>query len=290
MIMHWRRHRDQPHWRRSLVFNATGAVLSGIVFVIEGVTKFTAGAWVAIVLIAAITVTALRTRRYYLLTGRQLALRPEQAAAPAARPATFAPRPPSTRPARGPEGAATPGSQAESAEQPGQVNALTIVPVEVMDRAGLQALAYAAALGQPAFALHISPTAEEADRFLGYWRAWGDHLPLEVIVSPQRALVAPPGQLPVDPAPATAGPHFDRRRPGTLGLALVAPPLARARRRKAAAHPAVPAAGGRHQRALPPGGLTRPGAQAPPGIDVAGGFVAVGAGRRCRTPAERAFR
>jgi hypothetical protein len=60
-----------------------------------------------------------------------------------------------------------------------------------MDRAGLQALAYAAALGQPAFALHISPTAEEADRFLGYWRAWGDHLPLEVIVSPHRAVVAP---------------------------------------------------------------------------------------------------
>jgi amino acid transporter len=39
MIMHWRRHRDQPHWRRSLAFNATGAALSGIVFAIEGVTK-----------------------------------------------------------------------------------------------------------------------------------------------------------------------------------------------------------------------------------------------------------
>jgi amino acid transporter len=191
MIMHWRRHRDQPHWRRSLVFNATGAVLSGIVFVIEGVTKFTAGAWVAIVLIGAITVTALRTRRYYVLTGQQLALRAEEAATPAALPAKFAPRPPSSRPARGPEGAAAPGSEAEGAEQPGQINALTIVPVEVMDRAGLQALAYAAALGQPAFALHISPTAEEADRFLGYWRAWGDHLPLEVIVSPHRAVVAP---------------------------------------------------------------------------------------------------
>jgi amino acid transporter len=72
MIMHWRRHRDQPHWRRSLAFNATGAVLSGIVFVIEGITKFTAGAWVALVLIAAITVTALRTRRYYVRTGQQL--------------------------------------------------------------------------------------------------------------------------------------------------------------------------------------------------------------------------
>jgi amino acid transporter len=191
MIMHWRRHRDQPHWSRSLVFNATGAVLSGIVFVIEGVTKFTAGAWVAIVLIGATTVTALRIRRYYVLTGQQLALRAEEAATPAALPAKFAPRPPSSRPARGPEGAAAPGSEAEGAEQPGQINALTIVPVEVMDRAGLQALAYAAALGQPAFALHISPTAEEADRFLGSWRAWGDHLPLEVIVSPHRAVVAP---------------------------------------------------------------------------------------------------
>ena len=191
MIMHWRRHRDQPHWRRSLAFNATGAVLSGIVFVIEGVTKFTAGAWVAIVLIAAITVTALRTRRYYVRTGRQLALRAEDAAAPAQVPAKLAPRPPSSRPARGPDGGAAAGSGAEGAEQPGQINALTIVAVEVLDRAGLQALAYAAALGQPAFALHISPTAEEADRFLGYWQAWGDHLPLEVIVSPHRAVVAP---------------------------------------------------------------------------------------------------
>ena len=42
-------------------------------------------------------------------------------------------RPPSSRPARGPEGAAAPGSEAEGAEQPGQINALTIVPVEVMD-------------------------------------------------------------------------------------------------------------------------------------------------------------
>ena len=60
MIMHWRRHRDQPHWRRSMVYSATGAVLSGIVFVIEGVTKFTEGAWVAIFLIIGIMAIALR--------------------------------------------------------------------------------------------------------------------------------------------------------------------------------------------------------------------------------------
>jgi hypothetical protein len=60
-----------------------------------------------------------------------------------------------------------------------------------MDLAGMRALAYAGSLGQPVLAVHISPTQEEADRFVGYWRAWGDHLPLEVVVSPYRALVAP---------------------------------------------------------------------------------------------------
>ena len=55
----------------------------------------------------------------------------------------------------------------------------------------MRALAYAAALRQPALALHVSPTTEDADRFISYWQEWGDHLPLEVIVSPHRAIVAP---------------------------------------------------------------------------------------------------
>ena len=193
MILHWRRHRDQPHWRKSLVSNAIGAVLSGIVFVIEGVTKFTSGAWVALVLIGAIMVIALRIHRYYDLAGQQLALRPGEIAAVDSPSAQVAPRVPA---AGKPSSSATsvtgvPVPQAEIAEHPERIEALTIVPVAVMDRAAIQALAYAAALGQPAFALHISPTAEEADRFLGYWDAWGNHLPLEVIVSPHRAVVAP---------------------------------------------------------------------------------------------------
>src|SRR6202030_3988402 len=46
MVVHWWRLRD-PNWRRSLAFNATGGVLSAIVFVTAGVTNFTAGAWVS---------------------------------------------------------------------------------------------------------------------------------------------------------------------------------------------------------------------------------------------------
>lgn len=192
MIMHWRHHRDQPHWRRSLAFNATGALLSGIVFVVAGVTKFTSGAWVSIVLIGAIVIICLRIHRYYDMAGQQLALRPGDATTSAALSAPIAPRADAgTAATPGSEGGSALDPQAWAAETPAQIHALTIVPVMALDRPTIRALAYAAALGQPAFALHISPTSEEADRFLGYWQAWGDHLPLEVIVSAHRAVVAP---------------------------------------------------------------------------------------------------
>ena len=192
MIMHWRHHREQPRWRRSLAFNAIGAVMTGIVFVVAGVTKFTSGAWVSIVLIGAIVVICLRIHRYYDVAGRQLALRPGEATTSAALSARLAPRAHiGTAVTPGSEGGGALDSEAWAAETPAQIHALTVVPVMALDRASIRALAYAAALGQPAFALHISPTSEEADRFLGYWQAWGDHLPLEVIVSPHRAVVAP---------------------------------------------------------------------------------------------------
>ena len=65
------------------------------------------------------------------------------------------------------------------------------MPIAALDRAALQALTYAASMTVPVLALHVSPSAEEAERFHRYWRAWGDHLPLEVLVSPYRATLAP---------------------------------------------------------------------------------------------------
>jgi hypothetical protein len=192
MVVHWRRHRDDPHWRRSLAFNATGGALSGIVFVIAGVSKFFAGAWVAIALIAVIIVAALRIHRYYELAGQQLALRPEAPAAGTSPRGQARPVVPAARPGEGDGGQPrADGLGTEAAGDPGQITNLTIVPLTALDQPSMRALAYAAALGQPVFALHISPTTSEADRFSGYWQTWGDHLPLEVVVSPHRARVGP---------------------------------------------------------------------------------------------------
>ena len=81
--------------------------------------------------------------------------------------------------------------QAEEDESPDQLEHLAVVPIVRLDLSGLRALAYASSLGQPVLAVHISPGGDEAARFRSYWAAWGNHLPLEVVDSPYRALVAP---------------------------------------------------------------------------------------------------
>jgi hypothetical protein len=60
-----------------------------------------------------------------------------------------------------------------------------------IDRPSLRALSYAVSFGQPTLALHVSPEEIEAERFQEAWDRWGAHVPLEVVVSPYRAVVGP---------------------------------------------------------------------------------------------------
>ncbi|WP_229402753.1 APC family permease [Micromonospora okii] len=163
MVVHWRRERGR-RWRRRLAVNAFGATVSGLVLATAAVAKFTEGAWVVVVAVPLLVLVFQRVQRHYRTLHRALALRP----------------PP-------PAGAAPP----EGEELPQQVRNLVVVPVARLNRASLRALAYAASLGQPTLAVHIAPEEGEADRFREQWEAWGDHLRLETIVSPYRAVVGP---------------------------------------------------------------------------------------------------
>jgi amino acid transporter len=197
MVVHWLRRRDQAHWGKSLAFNAIGATLSAIVFLTAAITKFTQGAWVAMLAIASFILLALRIRRHYDLVADATALHPHSIELPGPPLSPILGNgsgPASVQPSD--RGAATRGDEpsvqdAENEEIPEEIHHLMIVPIAGLNLASMRALAYAASLRRPLLALHISPTEEEAGRFRQYWQTWGDHLPLAIVVSPHRAIVAP---------------------------------------------------------------------------------------------------
>jgi amino acid transporter len=179
MVAYWWRHRERG-WRAALATNLLGAALSGIVVVIAAVTKFTQGAWIVVLLVPLIVLAFRRVHAHYESARVALTPRPELAGA--------APRVRIAPPRLAPE---VSKRLAEAQDEPDEVHSFAVVPVAVLDLAALHALAYAVSLGQPVLAVHVSPTDEEAKRFRQAWKAWGDHLPLELVVSPYRATVAP---------------------------------------------------------------------------------------------------
>ena len=179
MVAHWWHHREHG-WQRALAINLVGAVLSGAVAIIAAVTKFVEGAWLVVVLIPLIVLACLQIHRHYQRARRQLVPRADETlVTPPARLSPPQPGGDGRRPA------------AEEQDAPSEIEHLVVVPVAVLDLAALRALAYAASLQVPVLAVHVSPSEEEGERFHRYWKVWGAYLPLEVVISPYRATVAP---------------------------------------------------------------------------------------------------
>jgi amino acid transporter len=184
MVAHWWSRREHG-WPRALATNLVGAVLSGGVVLIAAATKFAAGAWIVVVLIPVIVLCCRRIQRYYRDARQALAPQPDEGAAtPSDTDDKTAPEPAS-------EAVPAENAHLETEDCPAEVRHLAVVPVAVLDRAALRALAYAASMDIPTLALHVSPSKDEAKRFERYWRAWGNHLPLEVLVSPYRSTLPP---------------------------------------------------------------------------------------------------
>jgi len=184
MVAHWLRHRERG-WRSALVTNLLGAVLSGAVVVIAAITKFLQGAWLVVVLLPLIVIFCERIHGHYVRVREALTPKPDGDGR--GRPTDV------TAPDRrdGQRGQDSAHGAAEAADTPAEVQSFAVVPVAVLDLAALHALAYAVSLARPVLVVHVSPTEREAERFQRQWEAWGEHLPLELLVSPYRATVAP---------------------------------------------------------------------------------------------------
>ncbi|OGO51694.1 MAG: hypothetical protein A2148_09960 [Chloroflexi bacterium RBG_16_68_14] len=160
MVWHW--HRDpSPAARASLVVNAVGAVATGVVAVIIGVTKFVDGAWITVGAIAFLTFLFARIHHHYRRVKEQLELRPMAPAVPA---------PPRDDRDRG---------------RP------VVVPVDELNQAVLRTLEYARTISNNVTAVHVTDEIEEGEALRDRWEGTVADIPIVIIESPYRSLLAP---------------------------------------------------------------------------------------------------
>ena len=143
-----------------MAINGLGAVGTAIVVVIAGGTKFTHGAWIVLVTIPIIVVVCIQIFRHYQRVGSQLELHEGDLD----------------------ELAMTP---------PGGSSQTVIVPVEGLDRAVLRTIEYARSLSQNVTAVHITDDLQEAEAVREQWEQAIPDVPIVIVESPYRALVAP---------------------------------------------------------------------------------------------------
>jgi amino acid transporter len=154
LVRRWLRLRN-PGWRISVVINGFGTIVTGTVLVVVAVTKFTLGAWMVLVILPVLVALLYGINRHYTSVSDSLTLlRPDE------------PLPVMKPP-------------------------VVLVPVARLDRAALQALAFARSISPSVRAVHIATTAESAEQFRERWLRWTREIPLDVIESPYRSLLQP---------------------------------------------------------------------------------------------------
>ncbi|MHB9852760.1 amino acid permease [Streptomyces krungchingensis] len=163
MVRHWngelRSERDPATRRRhhtARVVNAVGAVVTGLVLVIVLATKFTEGAWLAVLAATVLWVMMRGIRRHYDAVGAELAV-------------------------DDPRSELVPPSRV-----------LGIVLVSRLHKPTLRALSYARAFRPDQLeALTVSVDREEATALRERWEEYGIDVPLKIIDSPYREVTRP---------------------------------------------------------------------------------------------------
>jgi amino acid transporter len=145
----------QPGWRKGLAINGFGATVTFVVLVVITITKFVEGAWMVVVAVPLLAWLLLRTQRTYRGELGELQVEVSHHLAP--------PKP----------------------------RHEVVVLVEALDRATIGALQYARQLNPLRLtALHIAVDPDRARELCKLWSKVDIPVPLEVVDSPDRNLLA----------------------------------------------------------------------------------------------------
>lgn len=152
VVHHWRLR--EPAWRRGLAINVVGAATTAMVLVVVIVSKFTAGAWIPVVVIPLIVATFVAIHRHYSQLERSIALPPGDGAV--------------------------------------ELRHTVVVLVGRLHRGVPVAVAYARSL-HPEHLVAVTVTTDDVDvdRLRADWASHRFDVPLEVIESPYRDLTQP---------------------------------------------------------------------------------------------------
>ncbi len=159
MVRHWLGARGRG-WRGSIMINGLGAVATAVVAVIVGSTKLVHGAWIVVVAIPILVLMFERIHHHYQRVSEQLAVR---------------------------EGDLQPALPRRGNHRVQNV----IVPVDELNRAVLRTVDYARSLSDDVTAIHITDDPAEAEALRAEWEERVPDIPIVILESPYRALVAP---------------------------------------------------------------------------------------------------
>ena len=157
MVVHWWRSREAG-WRRSLLINGLGGVVTAIVLAIILEAKFFEGAWIIVVLIPMLAVAMALVGLFYRTLKRNLHVAPE---------AVFDLQPRGASPVP------------------------VIVPVEDINLATVMALGAACERSSSVTAVHVTDDPDEPSTLERRWPAQFPGVPLVVIDSPYRTVADP---------------------------------------------------------------------------------------------------
>ncbi len=154
MVIHWRKERS-PGWAWRSIVNGFGAILTGVVFVVVAYEKFDAGAKLVLIFIPALIAMMMFVRHQYASSARALEMKP---------------------------GAAVP--------QPHRHNRV-VIPISGVNRAVVQALNVARSITTDIRAVYVSADPTRSDAVREMWTQTVPDVPLVLVESPYRALIAP---------------------------------------------------------------------------------------------------
>jgi amino acid transporter len=152
MVMHWRATRTEG-WRWKATLNGVGAVATGVVSLIQVVTKFTMGGWIVVAIIPLIIILLRKIHAHYAAFAEEIRFLGQSPITP--------------------------------------LHHTVIVPVNGITKATAGALVYATTISDEVIAVYVEVNGAGTTQMRAEWEAWDIGIPLEVIPSPYRSVLRP---------------------------------------------------------------------------------------------------